>query len=232
MTDWIQESMADLKEWCMARGIPLETKLANATAELRDAWNSSSKNPDLFYRSEEAATYMFDLTAWHSGSQQVRGWFDRVSSLIQSQLKAGDFILDYGAGIGSYSLMAASLGVHAVACEVNEKLREYIYWRACRHGLDQMVHIVSKPRDGQKYAAIVCLDTIEHLANPERFPAFARNRLVPGGYLVATWTFHQSSGMHPMHATADKLGPFLDALNKEFLETPDRGWPMYLKARS
>jgi SAM-dependent methyltransferase len=228
LVNWQHAAKEDLEAWFKGT-LPTE-KRRDAAAELRDAWNASSKDPDTFYRSEDANSYLFDLTAWHM-SMDVVCWLERVKMVIQSKLSRGDTVLDYGAGIGTYSLMMANMGIKVFACEVNPLLRDYIHWRAKRRDLCDLIMVVEEP-EPIYHDMILCLDTIEHLRNPEDFPRLARRHLAPGGWLLATWTFHQSNGMHPMHHDERRLRPFMDQLNAWFTGPLDHEWPALFRGKT
>jgi len=172
------------------------------------------------------AAYVHDLTAWHA-SGAVAPWIEVVRRHAILRLKREARILDYGAGIGTYSLMLADMGMKVMACEVNPILQDYIRYRTKKRGLDVEVHA----RPIGKFDMIVCLDTIEHLRRPADFLALAYNLLNPKGLLAATWTFHQSNGMHPMHHTQDKEPQFIKDLETLF-SWVERSWPVLMEAKS
>ena len=217
---WAEAATRDLEAW---PEVDL-ARLGRGAVELKEAWNSSSKSPDTFYlRGDVGRSYIYDLTAWHA-SGAVDKWIDCVERWA-SKLPKGAQILDFGAGFGTYSLVMAGYGLKVFACEINPVLQKYIEYRARRNGLS--VEVVASPTG--PYDMIVSLDTIEHLANPEFFPAVAHKSLKPGGLLIATWTFHQSDGMHPMHHTKDREPGFIKALSDLFGHV-EGGWPMVMRA--
>lgn len=219
--NWTEAAIQDLQAWPEVD----MTRLGQGAVELKEAWNSSSKDPDTFYlRDDVGRSYIYDLTAWHS-SKAVDTWIGCIRRW-GAQLPKGSRVLDLGAGIGTYSLLMAELGLKVSACEVNPVLRRYIEYRATRHNLS--LELCSIPTS--QFDMIVCLDTIEHFSHPDTFPAWAHMRLVPGGLLIATWTFHQSNGMHPMHCTPDREPSFIRALEAAFAHV-EGGWPMAMRAR-
>jgi len=219
-------ALIDLIEWSSEKGLSreqTEIRLRSDSVTLRDKWNQGSKSPDTFYRDECLDEYLYDLTAWHA-SGTINSWFNVFVECLRGR-KPGR-LLDYGAGIGTYSLIAAHLGWEVDACDINAVNLEYIKWRANKHTLP--LNAVTEPSG--TYDGIICIDTIEHLAEPHLFPAYAHSLLTGYGFLVATWTFHQSGGMHPMHHTEEQLATFLPALRQHF-PIVSNTWPVVLEKR-
>ena len=226
--DWKSVTLRDLWQFADDTGVlpaEVERRLRFGTSELTDKWNLGSQDPDAFYAHETGDSYIYDLTAWHTGGS-ITTWFTLVDIYLGQFCKTGARVLDYGAGIGTYSLIAATLGLKVDACDVNATLRGYIDRRAKYHSLS--VNTTDAPSG--KYQAIICIDTIEHLAHPEDFPAMARSMLEEGGILIATWTFHTSDGVHPMHHDQDRLDPFLLALRENFEGPLTEDWPHVFRA--
>lgn len=214
-------TLRDLQEW--SKTDPKD-RLRSGTIELRDKWNAGSKDPSKFYSQEAGDSYIYDLTSWH-GSGSVNPWFDTVRDLLLKFVPDHGKVLDFGSGIGTYSIMAYSLGFVVTACEVNKELQEYSKWRFSRHNMGD-IKIVEVP--DTTYDAIICVDTIEHLSDPNAFPKYATGILNPDGILIATWTFHQSNGMHPMHPGPEHADSFTTALRNVFRPVSDT-WPMAFK---
>jgi len=220
-----EDTLADLYAWGAEHGLHsdyVDTRIKSGTVQLRDKWNSGSHDPDTYYSQECQDEYIYDLTAWH-GSGTINEWFAVVKTHLQ-HYKPGR-LLDYGAGIGTYSMIAAELGWEVDACDLNQSNLDYIAWRADRHDLP--VHPVLTPSG--LYDAIICIDTIEHLPDPTEFPRIAASILFERGLLIATWTFHTSGGMHPMHHGQEQITPFLRELYKYFAQTSN-SWPVSLES--
>jgi len=201
----------------------MRRRLTTGTTELRDKWNAGSKDPDVFYAQEAGDSYVYDLTAWHASGLE---WIPAVDRFLAG--RRGQKLLDYGAGIGTYSLMASDYGLEVEACDVCQDLRNYMHWRAARHGLP--MNITARP-EGQPYDVLLCLDVVEHLKNPEEFPRMAASWLAPGGTLMVTWTFHQSGGMHPMHHTHLAFPAFRAELARNFKQV-GAVWPAVFQKKN
>lgn len=227
-------ALEDLRAWCSERGIDCSQRIRYGAAELRDLWNEGDQNPGTFYTQDEVGmSYMFDLTGWHA-SGSIDSWFNAVQVAMCTTGFPADHntkILDFGAGIGTYSLMLARAGYKVIACEVNRTLREYMGWRVRRAGLENGIDIVSEPIENIPYDVVLSIDTIEHLSTPEDFPNAARVMLKRNGFMIATWTFHKSEGMHPMHHGEERLSSFIDSLNSNFEGPLNGDWPALFRVR-
>lgn len=217
-------AVRDLYDWGKEQGLSedyISNRLRLGTVGLRDKWNSGSHDPNTYYSQECQDEYIYDLTAWH-GSGTINEWFAVIKSNLQSRRPGR--ILDYGAGIGTYSLIAAELGWEVDACDINQPNLDYIAWRSKRHGYE--INTVQRPSG--TYDVMICIDTIEHLPDPLGFPAFAASTLVSRGLAILTWTFHRSGGMHPMHHDEYMVQPFLHALRQKFVQIAE-SWPTCLE---
>jgi len=213
-------AIEDLYAWGKEHSLPADyvsTRLRSGTVQLRDKWNTGSHDPDTYYSQECQDEYIYDLTAWH-GSGTINEWFAAIKTHLQSRRPGR--LLDYGAGIGTYSMIAAELGWEVDACDINQPNLDYIAWRADKH--DLQINPVLKPTG--VYDAVVCIDTVEHLPTPTEFPKLASSFLVDRGMLLLTWTFHRSGGMHPMHHDESQVAPFLKEIYKYFAQT-STSWP-------
>lgn len=110
-----------------------------------------------YQREDVGLAYICDLANWH-----LRG--AGVPSTYASDL-AGKRVLDYGCGIGTFALQAARAGADVVCFEPNPVMREFLAWRAEKHGLS--VTITGNRPDDETFEAIVCWHVFEHLEEPE-----------------------------------------------------------------
>jgi 2-polyprenyl-3-methyl-5-hydroxy-6-metoxy-1,4-benzoquinol methylase len=219
-------AMEDYLAWMAKKGSSASVArqlAAESTVALKDLWEASTRDPQTFYQDPEVGeAYIRNLTQWHA-SGSINSWFETVAT----SLEVGQSVTDFGAGIGTYSLIAAEKGCLINACEVNEKLREYILWRGNRHGYP--IYISETPWQ-DKQDVILCIDVVEHVADPVEFINTVADLLNPRGRLVLTHTFHKSEGMHPMHLGPEALPDFLAALGQRFRHI-DLGWPAVLERR-
>lgn len=224
--DWGFTTTEDYLAWMAEKGSSrsVARRLATqSTTALRNLWNRGTRDPQAFYKEDKVGeAYIGDLTQWHA-SGTVDEWFQRVAEFLEPRQR----VLDFGAGIGTYSLLSAEMGCAVEACEVNEKLREYILWRSKRHSLGMSV---TDKLTGGEYDVALCLDVIEHVVNPSGLVLTLASVLKKRGKLILTWTFHNSEGMHPMHHGPEALPGVLTALDGYF-RCVDLGWPAVYERR-
>jgi len=176
---------ADLLDYA---GLP---QLRNGRAELRDKWNAGSRDPDTFYRDEVGDSYLHDLAVWHS-SGKVTSWGTGAYPVLRGE------VLDFGGGIGTYSLMAVSKPEvdRVLYLDINETNRAFARYRAEKHGVAEK--IVREAPD-HPVDCLMSLDVLEHLPSRRRAILDFASRLKRGGTLVLTYTPNSTKGQHPMH---------------------------------
>jgi SAM-dependent methyltransferase len=142
---------------------------------LFDLWNARTESEHDWYRRDDVGlAYIIDLASWH---------LSRRGSPVQTHPHlfeglSGKRFLDYGAGIGTAALAAARAGAYVVAFEPNPTMREFIAFRALRHGLN--IDIVAERPTGQTFDRIHCWHVFEHLDDPEEVLRWMRDALDGG----------------------------------------------------
>ncbi|MHA1304342.1 MAG: class I SAM-dependent methyltransferase [Candidatus Heimdallarchaeaceae archaeon] len=121
---------------------------------------------------------------------------ENLREIVTISLSRGDkTILDYGAGVGAYTIPLANLGFDVTAVEVaSSKILDFLEWRTKKRYLD--VNFTdhrdelkfNKPED--KYDAIIFYDVLEHLSNPFEIIKRLHCALKPKGMLYITYSPH------------------------------------------
>lgn len=177
----------------------------NGQVELRDKWNAWSGSVEGYYMYSVGDSYLFDLAAWHASGTLV-GWTDVVMEY------ANGSVIDFGGGIGTYSLVCASLPrVNRVFFhDINADNIHFASFRFNKYALADKI-TVGLPET--KADTLIAIDVLEHM--PDRMEAIASwvDMLRPGGLLIFTYTSHTSNGEHPMHLMTDEeIVPIHEAL--------------------
>lgn len=173
-----------------------------------------------FYEDTVGTGHLLELAAWHLGSAD----YIADTLRLQQQFAHGQ-VLDFGGGIGSHALAAAGLeAVDAVwYVDLNPHNRAFVADRAARLGLTDRVHCcrdLDDPQLPQRFDTIVCLDVLEHLADPagqlERFAA----RMSSAATALLNWYFFKGhNGEYPFHFDDPALvESFFRTLQSRFLE--------------
>ena len=167
----------------------------NGQVELRDKWNENpvtfSTHSDDFYRDYVGDSYLYDLAYWHA-SKTLGLWINLVAGFSRG------VVWDFGGGIGSYSLLLASMDdvIEVWYDDINPENREFAQWRFEKHGLADKIKL-GRPKD--TCDTIVALDVIEHLTDPHGQMLWFAMCTHKGSRLVVNVTAHDSGGEHPMH---------------------------------
>ena len=169
------------------------TAMREGTELVAQMWEAWPESEEKFYTNPQVGVgYALDLAWWHSHGGGV--------PMTRAESLAGKRVLDYGAGIGTFALAAARAGAIVDVWEVNSWMREFIMYRAQRHGLDINL-LASEPASGE-YDAIVCWHVFEHVAKPVELLDRILSLLVPSGELIQDVDFHADDD-HPQHHTFD-----------------------------
>ena len=143
-----------------------------------------------YAREDVGMAYIGDLISWH-----LRGHVPAMEAL---EGLAGKRVFDFGAGIGTAALLAASHGAHVTSYEPNSVMREFQGWRAVKHGLGVLI-LDQRPVVGQ-YDAVICWHVFEHLHDPEADLDYLLSLLAPGGVLITEDGFEdQDTPQHHDH---------------------------------
>ena len=173
-----------------------------------------------FYEDTVGTAHLLELAAWHLGSA------DYIADTLRLQERfASGHVLDFGGGIGSHALAAAALpqveGVWFV--DLNPHNRAFVAERAQQLGLADRLRCfrdLEDPALPGHFDTIVCLDVLEHLADPaSQLELFAR-RMKPEGVALLNWYFFQGfQGEYPFHFDDPALvEAFFRTLQQRFLE--------------
>lgn len=153
-----------------------------------------------FYRS--CQEYLFDLAMWNA-SDPFRGLVGMLPDV------SGKRVLDFGAGLGSLSMLLQSRGARVDYLDLPGLPSEFAQFRAKRLGLyHKMGWLNSLDATRRRYDLVIAIDVFEHLADlPTELKRIAR-ALKPGGLLF----FHNNFGqqeLHPMHIDWSREWPRL-----------------------
>lgn len=200
----------------------LEARLPASTAELA-ALHPGAFDPERaaqFYEEAVGTGHLLELAAWHLGSSA----YIADTLRLQARFARGQ-VLDFGGGIGSHALAAAALpAVEAVwFVDLNPHQRRFVSWRAERLGLAHKLHCFRDLEAGalpERFDTIVCLDVLEHLADPAAQLEIFRGRLQSEGLALLNWYFFKGfAGEYPFHFDDPALVErFFRSLQSQFLE--------------
>jgi SAM-dependent methyltransferase len=109
-------------------------------------------------------------------------------------------VLDLACGVGyGTQLLAERSGNPVVGADLSPDAIAYAQRRYAGANVDFRVDDAMRFDDAAGFAAIVSLETVEHLPDPQGFLAHAAALLHPGGVLVASVPTTPSSDVNPHH---------------------------------
>ena len=200
----------------------LEEQLPGSTAELAGL-HPGAFDPEqagAFYEETVGNGHLLELAAWHLGSAAYI-----ADTLRLQEHFARGHVLDFGGGIGSHALAAASLpGVERLwFVDLNPRYRAFVKGRAEQLGLTERLSChrdLVDPALPPRFDTLVCLDVLEHLSDPAGQLEIFAGRLKPDSYALLNWYFFQGfAGEYPFHFDDPAMVErFFLTLQSRFLE--------------
>jgi 2-polyprenyl-3-methyl-5-hydroxy-6-metoxy-1,4-benzoquinol methylase len=94
-------------------------------------------------------------------------------------------VLDYGCGVGSHGIFCAELGATVDFLDVDGPLFDYAKWRIAKRNLKVGKYLYPESKlTAAHYDAILCLDVLEHVADPAGTLSNIACALKTNGYLL------------------------------------------------
>ncbi len=209
-----------LMEYLSIEECNLDKFLANAKMNLANLHpgNVLSDVSD-FYSEIVGERHIADLAAWHISSK------DYIADTLKLQQQfSRDLVLDFGGGIGTHALAnAMSPKVeHVFFVDINETNRNFVEYRAKKLGVKKKLSFCKTIKDTQisKFDTIICLDVLEHLADPAAQIDIFNKFMDYNSIALFNWYFYKGeNNEYPFHIDDVQLvEKFFKKLQSEFLE--------------
>lgn len=180
---------------------------------------SELSDPTSFYETDVGTAHLLDLASWHLGSAE---YIAETLKLLKMFSKGN--VLDFGGGIGTHALFAANLKEvdHVWFVDLNPQNRSFVADRAKALSLDDRI---SFHRDLESigniiFDSVICLDVLEHLADPSGQLLAFREHMNPSATALLNWYFFKGfNGEYPFHFDdANLVERFFKTLQSNFLE--------------
>ncbi len=198
----------------------LDCFLKNAKMNLANSHPGDAlSNLSDFYTDIVGDKHLADLAAWHITSK------DYIADTLKLQQKfSRNIVLDFGGGIGTHALANAmsSKVDHVFFVDINETNRNFVEFRAKELRVKKKITFCKTISDSQlsKFDTIVCLDVLEHLADPaSQIEIF--NEIMDGNSIALfNWYFYKGeNNEYPFHIDDDQIvEKFFKTLQSKFLE--------------
>jgi len=198
----------------------LDGFLANAKMNLANSHPGDSLNDvSDFYTEIVGDRHVADLAAWHIASK------DYISDTLKLQQSfSRDLVLDFGGGIGTHALANAmsSKVEHVFFVDINETNRNFVEYRAKELGVEKKLTFCETIKNSQtsKFDTIICLDVLEHLADPSFQIEIFKEIMDSDSIALFNWYFHKGEkNEYPFHIDDSQIvEKFFKTLQSNFLE--------------
>ena len=209
-----------LMEYLAIDECDLEVFLANAKMDLANLHPGDAlSDVSDFYSDIVGDRHVADLAAWHITSK------DYISDTLKLQQRfAKDLVLDFGGGIGTHALanaMSAKVK-HVFFVDINQTNRHFVEYRAKELGVENKLTFCKTIKDTKisKFDTIVCLDVLEHLANPADQIEIFNDFMDCNSVALFNWYFYKGEkNEYPFHIDdAEVVESFFNTLQSNFIE--------------
>ncbi len=209
-----------LMEFLSIKECDLDGFLANAKMNLANLHPGDAlSNVSDFYTDIVGDRHVADLAAWHITSKNYI-----ADTLKLQQRFSRDLVLDFGGGIGTHALAnAMSPKVeHVFFVDINETNRRFVEYRAKELGVEKKFTFCKTINDTQisKFDTIVCLDVLEHLADPASQIEIFNEFMDCNSIALFNWYFYKGENdEYPFHIDDREIvEKFFKTLQSNFLE--------------
>ena len=209
-----------LMEYLSIKECDLDGFLANAKMNLANSHPGDDlNNVSDFYTEIVGDRHIADLAAWHITSR------DYIADTLKLQQRfSRDLVLDFGGGIGTHALANAmsSKVEHVFFVDINETNRNFVEYRSKKLGVEKKITFCKTIKDAQisKFDTLVCLDVLEHLANPAYQIEIFHGIMNFNSIALLNWYFYKGEkNEYPFHIDDSKVVEnFFKKLQSNFLE--------------
>jgi 2-polyprenyl-3-methyl-5-hydroxy-6-metoxy-1,4-benzoquinol methylase len=189
----IFDIVADLVEFTGLPSEAVDQLLRRRADSHRVEWHlfpRTARSEDWFYRSSRS--YIFTNAVHDFGS---------VAFELRDLVPTGAIALDFGGGTGNLTLPLAALGVQVDYLEVSALQKDFVRFRARKHGLADRIRVLDdwSPLTESRYDLLCAFDVFEHLPQLElRLREKVLPSLKPDSAIVESSPFIRNFA-NPMH---------------------------------
>ncbi|WP_288261850.1 bifunctional 2-polyprenyl-6-hydroxyphenol methylase/3-demethylubiquinol 3-O-methyltransferase UbiG [uncultured Prochlorococcus sp.] len=209
-----------LVEFLSIKECDLEGFLENAKMNLANLHPGDVLgNVSDFYTDIVGDRHLADLAAWHITSK------DYIADTLKLQQRfSRDLVLDFGGGIGTHALAnAMSSNIkHVFFVDINQTNRKFVEFRAKKLGVENKLTFCRtiKETNIKIFDTIVCLDVLEHLADPASQIEIFYEIMHSNSIALFNWYFYKGEkNEYPFHIDDSLIVEnFFEKLQSKFLE--------------
>lgn len=209
-----------LMEFLSIQESDLDGFLENAKMDLANLHPGGSlSEAEDFYKEIVGDKHLADLAAWHISSK------DYIADTLKLQQRfSRNLVLDFGGGIGTHALAnAMSKKVeHVFFVDINQTNRDFVEYRAQKLGLSNKLTFCKTIQETKisRFDTIVCLDVLEHLADPAFQIDNFHKIMGPNSIGLFNWYFYKGeNNEYPFHVDDEEIiERFFKTLQSKFVE--------------
>lgn len=198
----------------------LDGFLENAKMDLANLHPGGSlSEAEDFYKEIVGDKHLADLAAWHISSK------DYIADTLKLQQRfSRNLVLDFGGGIGTHALAnAMSIKVeHVFFVDINQTNRDFVEYRAQKLGVRNKLTFCKTIQETKisRFDTIVCLDVLEHLADPAFQIDTFHKIMGPNSIGLFNWYFYKGEkNEYPFHIDDEEIvEQFFKTLQSKFVE--------------
>ena len=209
-----------LMEFLSVNECDLDGFLDNAKMNLANLHPGDSLiNVSDFYTDIVGDRHLADLAAWHISSKEYI-----ADTLKLQQRFSRNLVLDFGGGIGTHALANAmsSKTEHVSFVDINQTNRKFVEFRAKKLGIENKLTFCKSIKEAQikKFDTIICLDVLEHLADPSFQINIFYEIMDCNSIALLNWYFYKGEkNEYPFHIDDSQIvDNFFISLQSKFLE--------------
>jgi 2-polyprenyl-3-methyl-5-hydroxy-6-metoxy-1,4-benzoquinol methylase len=114
--------------------------------------------------------------------------------------------LDFGAGVGTASMMFHQLGWQSTVSDVSMPLLDFARWRAAQRGMQIGALDLREPLPANAFDVVTAIDTFAHVPNVHESAVQLHRAMRPGGYLFADYDVREQSEHNAWHLYSQRYG--------------------------
>ena len=204
----------------------IRRRCKTAVEELAHEWRAKVDPHDRgsierFYNENQAEIY--ELMGWHTLSDDLSP-LAYVTALQFAQRNGCRSCLDFGAGVGSGSLLFACHGFSVGLADISSPLLKFSRWRfQLRRLAANFFDLKSSGLPSQSFDIVTAMDVFEHLADPAEAVETLATALRPGGFLFGRFG-DEPNEERPLHVVQDFAPSFRRLRELGFVQVWEDQW--------
>ena len=183
--------------------------LSNVKGEWKDKVGTEDRQSiEQFY--DESQAMIYELMWWHTLCEDASP-LAYVVALKFARSHNCRHCLDFGAGVGSGSILFARHGFEVTLADISASMIDFSRWRFGERSLPaQFVDLKTDKLPANAFDFIAAMDVFEHLVDPVEAVDHLSRVLKPGGFLFGR--FHAEVDEDRPHHIVQDFAPTLDRL--------------------